>query len=594
MDTLPLYFSFALYGQSEKYWRGMLENIRLIRTEFPTATILVHYMDDVPSAFFKEALQSTRIILWRLCSNEPNKMVQRLLRLNYFEQGAFFIRDADSRVTARDAHCIRAFLASDKQYHAVRDHPYHKSRIMGGLFGYKKGAQWPTPLPFSSLFQEWRQGQSGDAAQYGLDEAFLRDIIFSRIKHTLLLQSDCIGHTNEDVVPIGRPLADDTDFVGNVYEIEGSQFRPTFRYKEHVTLNNLYWLKIQQQWRILHDLANVREIHTYPWDQRASILHLCVDACVALGLAKEASHRLAQFRWALVDDIAISKGNNVIALLRQQGWRIIASFDPERVAGPNEVVIVYGDYSHDVRYLPANIENGKGCIIYRHPLYFEGIKHSVVEFDPAWESVEQIYILNLRERKDRYMHQLVELCRVAAPLHRIFHYKAEKASLTGDRARDAYIGATKNHIDVVEDFMAKGYKHCLVLEDDFLFNCNYRRILEQIRMFFERCYTYDICFIGYAKQGEIRDYDDLLSRSYQACTTSSAYFLSHDTAADVHKYLRIGYEQMKIGGDPNIYYCDRYWAKLQPAGRFFVFRDKVGYQRIMHSDILNRTNYNFD
>jgi hypothetical protein len=525
-------------------------------------------------------------------------MVQRLVILDCFERGAFFIRDADSRVNARDAHCIRTFLASDKQYHVIRDHPYHKSRIMGGLFGYKKGGSLPPPLAFGELFRIWRKSQSATAAQYGLDEIFLQDIVFPSITSSMLLQSDCVGHAGETVAPMGISLMSDTDFLGNVYEWskEGG-WKPSFRYREQVTINTLYWLKSQGQWRILYDLSNMRDILSYPWNQRASILHLAIDACIALGRLEDASRRLAQFRWALVDDIAIGKGNNLLLEMRRRGWRIVASFHSERVAWPGEIVIIYGDYCHDVRYLPVDVKEGgerKGCVLYRHPMYFDGLVHDSVEYSPVWEPVEQIYLLNLRERKDRYMHQLVELCRIAAPLHRVFHYKAEKESVTGDRSKDAYIGATKNHLDVVEDFKAKGYKHCLVLEDDFLFNCNYRRIHEQIRTFFERKYVYDICFIGYSKNGELREYDDLLSRSYQACTTSSAYFLAQETVSAVHNCLRLGYEAMKVGGDPGIYCCDRYWAKLQPAGRFFVFRDKVGYQRIMHSDIVNRINYNFD
>jgi hypothetical protein len=51
---------------------------------------------------------------------------------------------------------------------------------------------------------------------------------------------------------------------------------------------------------------------------------------------------------------------------------------------------------------------------------------------------------------------------------------------------------------------------------------------------------------------------------------------------------------MQKGGQPSTYCCDRYWAKLQSEPGFYVFADKLGYQRITHSDITGKVNYNFD
>jgi GR25 family glycosyltransferase involved in LPS biosynthesis len=177
---------------------------------------------------------------------------------------------------------------------------------------------------------------------------------------------------------------------------------------------------------------------------------------------------------------------------------------------------------------------------------------------------------------------------MAAPLDRIYHYKAKKGP------EGPYIGATQNHLDVTNHFLEKKYKHCLVLEDDFLFHSNLKKCQMQLQTFFERTYDYQICFLGYSKQGYIESYDDLLCRSFQPCTTSSAYLLNASTANKIQECLATGVQKMVEGASTSIYCCDRYWAKLQSEPGFYLFADKLGYQRIMHSDITGKVNYHFD
>ena len=70
--------------------------------------------------------------------------------------------------------------------------------------------------------------------------------------------------------------------------------------------------------------------------------------------------------------------------------------------------------------------------------------------------------------------------------------------------------------------------------------------------------------------------------------------LNKKNAYKIKECLFTGFEKMKSGEDPGIYCCDRYWAKIQPYKKFFVFTEKLGFQKITYSDIVNRINYNFD
>ena len=47
----------------------------------------------------------------------------------------FLSRDLDSRITAREVAAVEEWLQSGAPLHSMRDHPAHKSSLMGGAWG---------------------------------------------------------------------------------------------------------------------------------------------------------------------------------------------------------------------------------------------------------------------------------------------------------------------------------------------------------------------------------------------------------------------------------------------------------------------------
>lgn len=312
-----------------------------------------------------------------------------------------------------------------------------------------------------------------------------------------------------------------------------------------------------------------------------------IDQELALNNPEKAAGLYKYFDCLLVDEAIINHSNKVIDKLRDQGIQIIATTDVHRQPRSNELVIVYGNYHHAHNNLPYTNK------IWRHPIYYQNITHTKFEYHPSWESVGIIYILGLADRNDRYQEMMAELCRIQAPLHRIHRYIAHKETITGDKMTDIYAGATKNHADVTEHFLKSPYQHCLILEDDVTFSADTDGMLQRLKLFFDRNYDYDVCLLNSSKYHDIKPHDDLLLKSYQACTTTSAYLLSKPGAQKVLFYFRDGFN--KILKTRNTYYvCDRYWAELQKDGKFFLFKTKFGYQRCNYSSITGRTECHFD
>ena len=50
---------------------------------------------------------------------------------------SFFVRDLDSEISRRESEVVEQFSKSSKDFHVLRDHPYHDISILGGLWGIK-------------------------------------------------------------------------------------------------------------------------------------------------------------------------------------------------------------------------------------------------------------------------------------------------------------------------------------------------------------------------------------------------------------------------------------------------------------------------
>merc|ERR1711976_480857 len=47
------------------------------------------------------------------------------------------VRDLDSHISRREVSAVNEFLNSSKDFHIMRDHPFHIQPIMGGLWGIR-------------------------------------------------------------------------------------------------------------------------------------------------------------------------------------------------------------------------------------------------------------------------------------------------------------------------------------------------------------------------------------------------------------------------------------------------------------------------
>lgn len=194
----------------------------------------------------------------------------------------------------------------------------------------------------------------------------------------------------------------------------------------------------------------------------------------------------------------------------------------------------------------------------------------------TWALIDRVIYINMDRRVDRRTETEAELERLGVPKEKIERFSAiEKAP--------AFLGCSLSHLSVVEKARERKLQNVLILEDDFDFhpdaNLVHSRLQEFMKIYGE---TYNLSLLAsntFKSEpcSEIVDY----IRDAQTC---AGYLISgrfFDALIDCWKNA---YVQLERTGNHGLYMCDMSWKQLQ-TGPTYVFRPRLGYQRISKSDL---------
>jgi hypothetical protein len=137
-------------------------------------------------------------------------------------------RDLDSPLTPRERAAVNVWLASNKSFHAMRDHPWHSTAMLGGMWGFRPSLNPNISRRIHNIIHNREL-----VARYGgiADQAFLTSYVWplaksSAIVHDSFLCRNGYGH-NSEPFPTQRPSANKTNcFVGCVRPCCSSEKMP--------------------------------------------------------------------------------------------------------------------------------------------------------------------------------------------------------------------------------------------------------------------------------------------------------------------------------------------------------------------------------
>jgi len=132
--------SFSLYNSRPKDILNAVINCLLSPTVYP-GWICRFYVDDTIPKNLHLALESFKHVevVTMPRHRGSSAMLWRFLPASDPSVSVMISRDADSWLSMRERVCVDKWLESDKGFHIIRDHCYHSQKIMGGVWGVKRG-----------------------------------------------------------------------------------------------------------------------------------------------------------------------------------------------------------------------------------------------------------------------------------------------------------------------------------------------------------------------------------------------------------------------------------------------------------------------
>ena len=212
--------AYSLWGDKPIYWIGALRNIEQAKKYFPGWKCRF-YIDKNCSQHLIDSLDGENVekIMMESTGSDENSyyhhgMFWRFKASEDKDVNIFLSRDCDSRFSNREIHAINEWLASDKDFHIMRDHPYHQVPILGGMWGCRNGIM--TKIGLSSLIERWSMDKRSSYS-CGIDQEFLREIVYDLVKDTSMEHSEFGIRYGGEIRPFPTQREDYT-FVGDVFD----------------------------------------------------------------------------------------------------------------------------------------------------------------------------------------------------------------------------------------------------------------------------------------------------------------------------------------------------------------------------------------
>ena len=233
--------TFNLWGNNPNYTIGAIKNAEQAKNIYPDFECWFYiHQETVPQEIINELQKNdnVKIILKNGDLNTCKPMMWRFEAIDDPQVEIMLSRDTDSRFWFREKLAVEEWLQSGKLFHIMRDHPEHKPKISGGMFGTRK---IPQIKNWKNLIDNFDQRNSYGYIQenYGYDQNFLEKFIYPEIKDNSIIHASFFKY-EEHAKDFPVPFNQEYNFVGEyVYDdesknkdninqlIKSLSFRPT-------------------------------------------------------------------------------------------------------------------------------------------------------------------------------------------------------------------------------------------------------------------------------------------------------------------------------------------------------------------------------
>jgi hypothetical protein len=211
--------SFSLWGDNPIYTIGAIRNAELSKEIYPDWVCRYYIGKSTPKDIIEKlnSFDNTEVIEME-SDGDWTGMFWRFYAAGDEDVDVVIVRDCDSRVNIREKEAVDEGLNSDKGFHIMRDHPYHTTEILGGMWGSKKGVV----SNIKNLIDTYVKGNF-----WQVDQNFLKEQIYPQIKNNCLVHDEFF---EKKPFPSKRPK---NLFVGQAFKENDD-----FLHIEHIKLIN--------------------------------------------------------------------------------------------------------------------------------------------------------------------------------------------------------------------------------------------------------------------------------------------------------------------------------------------------------------------
>ena len=196
--------SFSLWGDNPTYTVGALRNAEFGALIYAGWQCRFYCGSSVPEVIIAELRRLPHVRVVEMA--EPGDWrgtFWRFYPASDPDVAVMLSRDTDSRLTARERAAVDAWLASNRDFHVMRDHPKHCTSILGGMWGVRNG-----------LLRDMRgliDAQLHDD-RWQADQEFLAAVIAPRVRHCWLEHDEYFARRPFPCARVGR------QFVGQPFD----------------------------------------------------------------------------------------------------------------------------------------------------------------------------------------------------------------------------------------------------------------------------------------------------------------------------------------------------------------------------------------
>lgn len=204
--------SFSLWGDNPTYTIGAIRNAELAKEIYPDWMCRYYVGKSTPSKTIQKLIEfdNTEVFIM----NEPGNwtgMFWRFYAASDQNVDIMISRDTDSRLGKREKAAVDEWLASDKDFHIMRDHPYHATQILGGMWGVRNKLL----LGMTTAIKEYTKGDF-----WQVDQNFLKERVYPVIINNSITHDEFFDKKPFPTKRIPR------EFVGQAYDQHDNQLHP--------------------------------------------------------------------------------------------------------------------------------------------------------------------------------------------------------------------------------------------------------------------------------------------------------------------------------------------------------------------------------